>query len=277
MKRNMKRIYKGLVSGALSIGMLCAGWSIPMAYAAGNISVYIDGNYLRTDVPPYIKNGYTMLPMRAVYESLGANVRYNSQSKEIIISADSDVLKLYIGRKTAYLNGSPISLSVSPEIKDGRTMVGLRDGANLIGADIDWDSELRKVSVRTDDEGDKRNNKTSSFDEIKEGSWTDERNQRVGLSISKTSGDKAEILVQWSSSVTKGSEWRIQCKWNSEKGVLEYKNCEAWQYYYDNTNNCHKELVYDNGIGYFYFDSGYLHWVDKNDNAGKDCYFTFLG
>ena len=43
MKRNMKRIYKGLVSGALSIGMLCAGWSVPMAYAAGNISVYIDG------------------------------------------------------------------------------------------------------------------------------------------------------------------------------------------------------------------------------------------
>lgn len=94
MKRNMNRIYKGLVSGVLSFGMLCTGWSVPMAYAAGDISVYIDGDYLRTDVPPYIKNGYTMLPMRAVYENLGANVRYNSQSKEIIVSADGDVLMI---------------------------------------------------------------------------------------------------------------------------------------------------------------------------------------
>ena len=186
MKRNLKRIYKGLVSGALSIGILYAGGAVPMAYAAGNVSVYIDGNYLRTDVPPYIKNGYTMLPMRAVYENLGANVRYNSQSKEIIVSADGDVLKLYIGRKTAYINGSPISLSVSPEIKNGRTMVGLRDGADLIGADIDWDSRTREVSIWTDGDGYDDwhyDDNEYSFDDIKEGTRNETRKKKISISI----------------------------------------------------------------------------------------------
>ena len=267
MKRNMKRIYKGLVSGALSIGMLCAGWSVPMAYAAGNISVYIDGNYLRTDVPPYIKNGYTMLPMRAVYENLGANVRYNSQSKEIIISADGDVLKLYIGRKTAYLNGSPISLSVAPEIKNGRTMVGLRDGADLIGADIDWDSRTREISIWTDGDGYDDwhyDDNEYSFDDIKEGSWMDEWSQRAGLNIQKTGLNTAKVTVQWSSSYRETSEWVFNCKWDSNKGILTYENGKSWECYYDdNTNNLYKELEYDDGSGYFYLDSGYLYWVDE--------------
>lgn len=280
MKRNMKRIYKGLVSGVLSIGMLCAGWSVPMAYAAGNISVYIDGDYLRTDVPPYIKNGYTMLPMRAVYENLGANVRYNSQSKEIIVSADGDVLKLYIGRKTAYLNGSPISLSVSPEIKNGRTMVGLRDGADLIGADIDWDSRTREISIWTDGDGYDDwhyDDNEYSFDDIKEGSWMDEWSQRAGLNIQKTGLNTAKVTVQWSSSYRETSEWVFNCKWDSNTGILTYENGKSWECYYDdNTNNLYKELEYDDGSGYFYLDSGYLYWVDEKDNVGEDCYFIHL-
>lgn len=281
MKRNMKRIYKGLVSGALSIGMLCAGWSVPMAYAAGNISVYIDGNYLRTDIPPYIKNGYTMLPMRAVYENLGANVRYNSQSKEIIVSADGDVLKLYIGRKTAYLNGSPISLSVAPEIKNGRTMVGLRDGTNLIGADIDWDSRTREISIWTDGDGydDWYNDDDEySFDDIKEGSWMDEWSQRAGLNIQKTGLNTAKVTVQWSSSYRETSEWVFNCKWDSNTGILAYENGKSRECYYDdNTNNLYKELEYDDGSGYFYLDSGYLYWVDEKEDAGADCRFVWQG
>ena len=281
MKRNMNRIYKGLVSGVLSFGMLCTGCSVPMAYAAGDISVYIDGDYLRTDVPPYIKNGYTMLPMRAVYENLGANVRYNSQSKEIIVSADGDVLKLYIGRKTAYLNGSPISLSVSPEIKNGRTMVGLRDGANLIGADIEWDSRTREISIWTDGDGydDWYNDDDEySFDDIKEGSWMDEWSQRAGLNIQKTGLNTAKVMVQWSSSYRETSEWVFNCKWDSNTGILTYKNGKSWECYYDdNTNNTYKELEYDDGSGYFYLDSGYLYWVDEKEDAGADCHFVWQG
>ena len=292
MKRNMKRIYKGLVSGALSIGMLCAGWSVPMAYAAGNISVYIDGNYLRTDIPPYIKNGYTMLPMRAVYENLGANVRYNSQSKEIIVSADGDVLKLYIGRKTAYLNGSPISLSVSPEIKNGRTMVGLRDGAELIGADIDWDSRTREISIWTDGDGydddDWYYDDEYSFDDIKEGEWNDTRNKKISLSINRTGWNTAEIQIYWgggSSSINgvdydngfrdfDGIRWNLTCKWNSDENILEYENGMCFGWFVGDEGLSHSYLLDQDCTGYLYLDSGSLYWVDDNESVSENCRFT---
>ena len=263
-----------------------------MAYAAGNISVYIDGNYLRTDVPPYIKNGYTMLPMRAVYENLGANVRYNSQSKEIIVSADGDVLKLYIGRKTAYLNGSPISLSVAPEIKNGRTMVGLRDGADLIGADIDWDSRTREISIWTDGDGydddDWYYDDEYSFDDIKEGEWNDTRNKKISLSINKTGWNTAEIQIYWgggSSSINgvdydngfrdfDGIRWNLTCKWNSDENILEYENGMCFGWFVGDEGLSHSYLLDQDCTGYLYLDSGSLYWVDDNESVSENCRFT---
>lgn len=278
MKRNMKRIYKGLVSGVLSIGMLCAGWSVPMAYAAGDISIYVDGKYLRTQVPPYLSpQGYVMLPMRTVYETLGANVRYDSRNKQIIVSKDDKVIKLSIGSETAYVNGSAERLHIAPQIRDGRTMVGFRDGADLLGAEATWDAANRRANIWTSD------NRYSddvgySFDEIEEGAWVDEWSQRAGLNIQKTGLNTAKVTVQWSSSYRETSEWVFNCKWDSNTGILAYENGKSRECYYDdNTNNLYKELEYDDGSGYFYLDSGYLYWVDEKEDAGADCRFVWQG
>jgi len=106
----------------------------------------------------------------------------------------------------------------------------------------------------------------------------DEWSQRAGLNIQKTGLNTAKVMVQWSSSYRETSEWVFNCKWDSNTGILTYKNGKSWECYYDdNTNNTYKELEYDDGSGYFYLDSGYLYWVDEKEDAGADCRFVWQG
>jgi hypothetical protein len=47
---------------------------ITPAYAENAITVTIDGNALAFDVPPQLIGGRTMVPMRIIFEALGASV-----------------------------------------------------------------------------------------------------------------------------------------------------------------------------------------------------------
>ena len=49
-------------------------------FANTAISVYVDGKLILSDCEPYIKNDRTMVPMRAIFEALGAKVEwYNDE------------------------------------------------------------------------------------------------------------------------------------------------------------------------------------------------------
>ena len=76
MKRN-KRITALLVA----VCMLLLG--IPAATANENITVYLDDILLSFDVPPQIIDGRTMVPMRKIFESLGAVVTWDESTQTV--------------------------------------------------------------------------------------------------------------------------------------------------------------------------------------------------
>jgi hypothetical protein len=78
------------------------------------------------DVSPRIENGRTMVPLRAIFEALGAQIQWDETSKTVTAVKDSTTVKLTIDQKTAYNNCSPVALDVPGEIVDGRTLVPLR-------------------------------------------------------------------------------------------------------------------------------------------------------
>ncbi len=279
VKQRIGRTFKGLISVFLSVGMVCNGCFVQNVYADYDIGIYVDGKHLKTQVAPYIDSGgYLMLPVRTVYESLGAGIRYDSANKQILVFKNGDTISLFIGRKIAYINGSVIALNVEPQIKDGRTMVGLRDAANLLGKEVSWDPVYKRAYIGTDQVTYGDNDAGEhSFTDIKEGAWMDEWSQRASLRIRKTGADTAEVLISWSSGASEGSEWKFSCKWDAKNGVLRYENGELWDYYYYNgADDPIRELIYDDGSGSFTFDSVYLYWLDGKDDAGADCRFTYL-
>ena len=57
------------------------------------------------------------------------------------------VLKLQIGKKVMYVDDKPVLLDVAPIIIENRTLLPIRWVAEPLGAKVDWDSTMRKVTI----------------------------------------------------------------------------------------------------------------------------------
>lgn len=56
-------------------------------------------------------------------------------------------IEMFIGKNVAIKNGKEVSLNIAPKIKDGRTMLGIRDVAELLDCKVEWDAGQRKVTI----------------------------------------------------------------------------------------------------------------------------------
>ena len=132
---------------------LCASLSVS---AAEPIRVVLDGSALQFDVQPTIIDGRTMVPMRAIFEALGANVEWNGTTRTITATRGDMVVISTIGDRTMIVNGQRIIMDVAPVIIDGRTLVPVRFVSEAFGCDVEWDGSTRTVYIHymSDDYGD---------------------------------------------------------------------------------------------------------------------------
>ena len=115
------------------------------AMKAGSSSVVLDA-------PPVIVEGRTLVPIRAVVESLGGTVAWDAASQTVTISVDGTELKLVIGKSNALVNGksTPIDSTnpkVVPQILNNRTMLPLRFVAESLGADVQWEASTETITI----------------------------------------------------------------------------------------------------------------------------------
>lgn len=123
---------------------------VSTAFAAEPIKVYIDNTRLDMEVMPQIRDGRTLVPMRAIFEALGAEVKWDNDSREASGKLGDTVVTLKIDSKTAYVNGQPKELDVPATIVSGRTLVPARFIAESLGAEVGWDNESRTVLINSD-------------------------------------------------------------------------------------------------------------------------------
>lgn len=118
--------------------------------SAAAIDVKIDNKKLNTDVPASIINDRTMVPMRAIFEKLGATVVWDDATKSITARKDGQTIKLTLNQKTAYINGSVNHLDSPPVTLSGRTMVPVRFVSEAMGCTVKWDAKTETVNIYTD-------------------------------------------------------------------------------------------------------------------------------
>ena len=112
------------------------------------LSVKISGQKINfTGAQPEIKNGTTLVPVRAVLEALGLDINWNSEKSEITAVKGNTTLVLTIGEVTAYKNGEKIMLGTAPEIKNSSAMVPVRFISEALGLSITWDENTRQVII----------------------------------------------------------------------------------------------------------------------------------
>lgn len=107
------------------------------------------------DAPPYIKNGRTMVPIRFISEALGAKVDWDGNLRQITIQKDRYTIRMVIGsvdvfiREEGKMGETQQKLDAPPEITSGRTFVPLRFISETFGAKLDWNAELREITIKS--------------------------------------------------------------------------------------------------------------------------------
>ncbi len=126
-------------------------------FAAGSdVTVTVNGEVLNTPIPARIENERTMLPMRAIFESLGASVTWMGDEQIIFAAKDDTVLTMKIGLARMSLQraesdeNEAIELDVAPYIENDFTLVPVRAVCEGLGAKVDWIEADRTVVITTE-------------------------------------------------------------------------------------------------------------------------------
>ncbi|MBP1934204.1 copper amine oxidase N-terminal domain-containing protein [Ammoniphilus resinae] len=79
----MKKFLFGFVTGALVFG------SIGAIAASSEMKLIVNGYEVKSDVPPQVINGRTVIPARPLAEALGAKVEWDEQNRAVVITTSS--------------------------------------------------------------------------------------------------------------------------------------------------------------------------------------------
>jgi len=111
------------------------------------ITIELDRREIRGDVAPQIIGGRTMVPMRLIFEALGAEVTWDQATHTVVGRRGTTSISLTIGNRTATVGGSAVTLDQPAQIIGGRTMVPVRFIAESLGATVAWDDTHRVVRI----------------------------------------------------------------------------------------------------------------------------------
>ncbi len=119
--------------------------------AVREVSVYINGIKQSYNQNAYVKNGTTLVPMRGIFESLGAGVQWESATQKVTGKKGNTTITLNVGNKKVYVSEKAstksISLDQPSEVRNGSTMVPLRVISESLGASVQWDSANNAVKI----------------------------------------------------------------------------------------------------------------------------------
>ncbi|MBE7010234.1 MAG: hypothetical protein E7418_01940 [Ruminococcaceae bacterium] len=96
---------------------------------------------------PEILDGRTLVPLRSIFEAMGADVEWDGTTSTAIAKRGNVEVKITIGANEIYKNGKAIPVDVPAMLLNSRTMVPARVIAEAFGADVDWNGNGRVVLI----------------------------------------------------------------------------------------------------------------------------------
>ena len=118
----------------------------------GNLMAKIDGGEVKLKVAPYIKSGKTMVPLRFIGDALSAGIEWIEKEKAVVYTNTLDtgarLVKMWIGKTIAIVDGKEVEVKPAPEIKSGNTCVGLSFVSSNFGVTTNWDAKTKTVTLK---------------------------------------------------------------------------------------------------------------------------------
>lgn len=140
---------KKIISLIICMLLLVSSFTFTVS-ADEEIKIKIDEEYKIFDVSPVIISDRVMVPMRGIFETLGAKIGWEESTKMVLATKGEQYVSVQINNPDAFLNGEKITLDAPPQIINSRTMVPIRFVAESLGCKVDWDDTSKTVIISTD-------------------------------------------------------------------------------------------------------------------------------
>ncbi|MBV8499915.1 MAG: copper amine oxidase N-terminal domain-containing protein [Candidatus Eremiobacteraeota bacterium] len=157
------------VVGAVAIALPAYGATTPVAQTgsapppnfgsppSGQIPIlYNDRHvYSRPDIlkqarvlAALVRGGTILIPLRSMFEQMGATVSYDPSSKTAVVSKSGSEVRVTVGKPEVIINGESRPLDVPPVLYQGDVLVPVRVISEGMGAYVQWVPDRRLVVVR---------------------------------------------------------------------------------------------------------------------------------
>ncbi len=150
------------------------------------MTVTLDGKKIEFDQPPIVEDGRTLVPMRAIFEAMGATVEWEATFQTVTGTKGDIVVKMQIGNNVITKNGQQITLDVPPQIVNGRTLVPVRAVAESFNAKVDWNGKEQTVIISS--------NQTDKSNVVKP---TESPNKQQSTTSYVVNADGVKFLYTW--------------------------------------------------------------------------------
>lgn len=111
------------------------------------ITVTIDGVKQSYEQPPVELNGSTLVPMRGIFEALGATIDWDSKTQSVLATKGEISVVIVINSDYAIVNGKSVKLAARAQLLNETTMVPLRFVSEALGAEVVWNGTTRSITI----------------------------------------------------------------------------------------------------------------------------------
>lgn len=151
MKKRIISVMLGTTIGMMSLTG-CWGMSVK------TVNVEIDGTTMDLETPAQIVDGRTLVPMRDIFEEIGALVKWDGENQIVYARKGSKTVKITINSNQMEIdtgktddNGNPIveivTLDTPAQIISGKTMVPTRAVTEAFNYDVSWEQATQTVVI----------------------------------------------------------------------------------------------------------------------------------
>ena len=172
------------------------------------------------DQEPILIGNRVFVPLRGIFEDLGAEVQWDAQDQTVTAQKGSTVVKIQIGNTNAIVNDKNVTMDQAPQIRNRRTVVPIRFVSEALGAIVDWDNSSRTVFIYTEE-----SSKEFAFRGIALGTAEERVLEQLGTPARK---DSSEYGFQWYI-YNQDYKQYIQVGIQSGRVVAVYTNAANWK------------------------------------------------
>lgn len=283
---------KKLIAAIVGLGLVLTALSGSMLIAADDdISVELDGKTIAFDVEPEIMDGRTMVPLRKIFEEIGALVKWDGETqtvsarkskKTVTLTVDSNEMVIDKGKTDD--EGNPITetvtLDVPAQVVSDRTLVPVRAISESFGLEVAWDEDNRKVIINSksdEDDGWKENVGSVNLSDL---TWEGNGIAIDGNNISITAGGDYTLTGELENgTITVSTEEKVKLRLSGAKITAAEGPCifieNADKAYITVTEGTENTLIAENDHAIYAKDNleikgnGSLDVVSKTNHAIK--------